>query len=159
MLHLRIALNIHTFSEQLVKIDSKQMNKRFVFSSHLIENKFCFVLNSFYRYEHVYVRLLKKMGWRRVAALTEDGQKYTEYISHMETVLKENDIELIANKKFPREVTTEAMREVCMALIHIFIEIDLTNDVHPNINQLQHFHIKHNDLHFFYLFVWFSALV
>lgn len=52
------------------------------------------------------------MGWHRVAALTEDGQKYTEYISHMETLLKENGIELIANKKFPREVTPDAMREV-----------------------------------------------
>lgn len=64
------------------------------------------------RYEHVYVRLLKKMGWRRVAALTEDGQRYTEYISHMETMLKKNDIELIANKKFPREVTPDTMNQV-----------------------------------------------
>lgn len=52
------------------------------------------------------------MGWKRVAALTEDGQKYTEYISHMEIMLKKNDIELIANKKFPREATSDSIRQV-----------------------------------------------
>ncbi|XP_055600889.1 uncharacterized protein LOC129749824 [Uranotaenia lowii] len=55
------------------------------------------------QYEHVYARLLKQFNWNRVSALTEDGQKSTEYISHMESLLKENHIELISNKKFPRD--------------------------------------------------------
>lgn len=68
----------------------------------------------FLRYEHVYIQLLQQMNWNRVAALTEDGQKYTEYISHMETAMKENNIELISNKKFPRYLTPEEMRQVKM---------------------------------------------
>uniref|UniRef100_A0A182QRN7 receptor protein-tyrosine kinase n=1 Tax=Anopheles farauti TaxID=69004 RepID=A0A182QRN7_9DIPT len=55
------------------------------------------------QYEHVYAQLLPRLNWHRVAALTEDGQKATEYISYMETLLKENSIELISNKKFPRD--------------------------------------------------------
>lgn len=64
------------------------------------------------RYEHVYLRLFQHLKWARVAALTEDGQKYTEYISHMETTLKKNGMELISNQKFPRYITTEEMNRV-----------------------------------------------
>nr|CAD7258606.1 unnamed protein product [Timema shepardi] len=44
----------------------------------------------------------EKMNWKQVSALTEDGQKYTEYISHLQDLLKKNNIEL-TNRKFPRE--------------------------------------------------------
>lgn len=64
------------------------------------------------QYEHVYARLLHQLNWNRVAALTEDGQKSTEYISHMETLLKENHIELISNKKFPRDRGETEMKRV-----------------------------------------------
>ncbi|VEN45528.1 unnamed protein product, partial [Callosobruchus maculatus] len=61
-------------------------------------------------YKHVYMSLFKKFNWRRVAALTEDGQKYTEYISLMQEDLEREKIKFIANKKFPRERKTEDMR-------------------------------------------------
>nr|CAD7426195.1 unnamed protein product [Timema monikensis] len=54
------------------------------------------------QYKDVYLRLLQKMNWKQVSALTEDGQKYTEYISHLQDLLKKNNIEL-TNRKFPRE--------------------------------------------------------
>ncbi|KAJ8951813.1 hypothetical protein NQ318_019786 [Aromia moschata] len=60
-------------------------------------------------YKHVYMKLFQLFGWRRVAALTEDGQKYTEYISFMQDHLDKNNITFVANKKFPRERETEAM--------------------------------------------------
>lgn len=52
---------------------------------------------------YVYLELMKQMGWKRVAALTEDGQKYTEYLSFMQSLLEHNGISFIANVKFPRE--------------------------------------------------------
>ncbi|XP_068980549.1 uncharacterized protein [Bombus flavifrons] len=55
------------------------------------------------QYKHVYLQLLKKLGWKRVASLTEDGQKYTEYISYMQDILRDNGIAFVANAKFPRE--------------------------------------------------------
>ncbi|XP_076270946.1 uncharacterized protein LOC143202875 isoform X1 [Rhynchophorus ferrugineus] len=60
-------------------------------------------------YKHVYMELFKQFKWNRVAALTEDGQKYTEYISLMQDDLELNGISFVANKKFPRERETEPM--------------------------------------------------
>ncbi|XP_049283544.1 uncharacterized protein LOC125763899 isoform X2 [Anopheles funestus] len=68
------------------------------------------------QYEHVYAQLLPRLNWHRVAALTEDGQKATEYISYMETLLKEHSIELISNKKFPRDRTDNEMNRYLVDL-------------------------------------------
>uniref|UniRef100_A0A182WH48 receptor protein-tyrosine kinase n=1 Tax=Anopheles minimus TaxID=112268 RepID=A0A182WH48_9DIPT len=68
------------------------------------------------QYEHVYAQLLPRLNWHRVAALTEDGQKATEYISYMETLLKEHSIELISNKKFPRDRTDNEMNRYLLDL-------------------------------------------
>lgn len=64
------------------------------------------------QYKHVYLHLLKDLEWKRVAALTEDGQKYTEYISHMHGLLEKQGINFIANTKFPRERDKYAMTRV-----------------------------------------------
>ena len=64
------------------------------------------------QYEKVFMDLFKRLKWRRVAALTEDGQKYTEYISHMETIMKQENMELILNKKFTKDVSQSGMRRV-----------------------------------------------
>lgn len=63
-------------------------------------------------YKHVYIHLFKDFGWQRVAALTEDGQKYTEYISLMLEDFEKNNIKFIGNNKFSREKRTEDMRRV-----------------------------------------------
>lgn len=63
-------------------------------------------------YSHVYIKLFQYFKWKRVAALTEDGQKYTEYISLMQDDFKKHDITFIANKKFPREKKSEDMKMV-----------------------------------------------
>lgn len=55
------------------------------------------------QYKHVYLALFKQLGWKRVAALTKDGQKYTEYVTHLETLLAANNITFIANSKFPED--------------------------------------------------------
>lgn len=63
------------------------------------------------QYEHLYVRLFKELNWHRVVAFTEDGQKYTEYISQLENALKENGIEL-TNKKFSKHFEPAKIRSV-----------------------------------------------
>lgn len=64
------------------------------------------------QYKYVYVQLLQRLGWHRVASLTEDGQKYTEYISYMQDILRDNDIVFVANVKFPREREVDVMTKV-----------------------------------------------
>ena len=70
------------------------------------------------QYEDAYISLMKRLGWRRVAALTEDGQKYTEYISHMEAAIKQNNMELIINKKFLSDVAWMEMNKVSAELMN-----------------------------------------
>lgn len=55
---------------------------------------------------------MQLLGWRRVASLTEEGQKYSEYIPHLEQTLQENNVQLIANAKFPKEREHSAMTRV-----------------------------------------------
>ena len=38
-----------------------------------------------------------------MASLALDGHKYSEYISHLQDVLQQNDVTFIANRKFPVE--------------------------------------------------------
>ncbi|XP_018331316.1 uncharacterized protein LOC108741146 [Agrilus planipennis] len=61
------------------------------------------------QYKYVYLQLFKKFGWKRVAALTEDGQKYTEYISQMQDMVEKEGISFITNTKFPKERESYAM--------------------------------------------------
>ena len=67
---------------------------------------------------------LKELGWRKVAALTQDGAKYSDYmstlqvqystvqystvqysdyISTLQDEFKNNHMEFIMNRKFPKE--------------------------------------------------------
>lgn len=64
-----------------------------------------------FRHEDVYVKLLTELNWKRLAALTEDGMKYTQYITDMESKLRDNHIDLIVNKKFARESNKEKQLE------------------------------------------------
>lgn len=51
----------------------------------------------------MYLKLFYQLGWSRIASLTEEGQKYAEYISHLHDLLQENGMTFIASRKFPRE--------------------------------------------------------
>lgn len=73
------------------------------------------------QYILVYQYLLKKMGWKRIAALSEDGQKYTEYISHMQALLEKQGTTFIANIKFPRERTKYSMKRVSLTPSELLI--------------------------------------
>ena len=49
------------------------------------------------------------MGWRKVAALTQDGAKYSDYMSTLQDEFQNNNIEFIMNRKFPKEATDMRM--------------------------------------------------
>lgn len=63
-------------------------------------------------YKQVYLNLFQTFEWQQIAALTEDGQKSTEYISSMGALLSLNDIHLIANMKFPRNSDSLSLKRV-----------------------------------------------
>jgi hypothetical protein len=66
----------------------------------------------------VYLQLFQQLGWEQVAALTEDGQKYTEYISHMQDLLQASGITFVVNRKFPRDRAKASMFKVQYVYIH-----------------------------------------
>ncbi|KAG7188679.1 hypothetical protein KM043_008301 [Ampulex compressa] len=68
------------------------------------------------QYKHVYLQLLQRLGWQRVASLTEDGQKYTEYISYMQDMFRDNGITFVANAKFPRDREADMMTKYLLDL-------------------------------------------
>ena len=74
------------------------------------------------QYKYVYLQLLKQLNWHRVAAFSEDGLKYTEYISYMQEMLRENGITFVANIKFPREWQPEILTKV----IFIYFKINFS---------------------------------
>jgi ABC-type branched-subunit amino acid transport system substrate-binding protein len=55
------------------------------------------------QYQFVYLALFQHLGWKRVASLTEEGQKYAEYVSHLQDLLQEHKIAFVANRKFPKD--------------------------------------------------------
>lgn len=55
------------------------------------------------RYEDVFAKMFESLKWERIAAITEDGQKYTEYITHMGMEPNSNKYKIIVNSKLPRE--------------------------------------------------------
>lgn len=57
------------------------------------------------------MQLFKELNWHRVVAFTEDGRKYTEYISQLEIAMKENGIEL-TNRKFSKDIEPAKIRSV-----------------------------------------------
>ncbi|KAK9510835.1 hypothetical protein O3M35_005535 [Rhynocoris fuscipes] len=55
------------------------------------------------QFKYVYLELFKALNWKRVASLTEDGTKYTEYLSVTQDLLQKNSITFVANRKFPQD--------------------------------------------------------
>ncbi|XP_037086042.1 uncharacterized protein LOC119106492 isoform X2 [Pollicipes pollicipes] len=60
------------------------------------------------QFRFVYKQLLAQLKWKRVASLTENGQKYSEYISIMHDMLQASGVTFIANRKFPSDTTNMA---------------------------------------------------
>ncbi|PRD19951.1 UNVERIFIED_CONTAM: Gabbr1 [Trichonephila clavipes] len=62
------------------------------------------------QFRYVYMKLFKKLGYQRVAALTEDGQKYPEYLSYLQDSMESNGMTFLVNRKFPRDRDNLDMR-------------------------------------------------
>lgn len=68
------------------------------------------------RCRYVYLEIFRKFKWNRVASLTLDGHKYSEYISHLQDHLQTNGINFIMNRKFPTESPDMSMVRVSALL-------------------------------------------
>ena len=65
------------------------------------------------QYKFAYIQTMKRLGWSKVAALTQDGQKYSDYMPALQDEFQANHFEFMENRKFPEEVSdVEKMKEV-----------------------------------------------
>ena len=67
---------------------------------------------------HAYLAVLKKFDWKRVASLTMDDSKYSNYMSSLQDVLQENGIEFIINRKFPWDTLDMSLVKVPTLMLH-----------------------------------------
>lgn len=77
-------------AEGSISTDGKESNYPYFFRT-IAENK---------QYKYAYLRVLEKLQWSQVASLTQDGHRYSEYISHLQDLLQEHSINFIMNRKF-----------------------------------------------------------
>ncbi|GAB6030439.1 hypothetical protein CHUAL_007310 [Chamberlinius hualienensis] len=63
------------------------------------------------QFKYVYLNLFKKMGWTRVATLTEEGMKYPEYLSLTQDFLQSHGINFVVNRKVPKDRTLNNMTQ------------------------------------------------
>lgn len=65
------------------------------------------------QYKFAYIQTMKRLGWSKVAALTQDGQKYSDYMPALQDAFQANEFEFMENRKFPEEASSvEKMQEV-----------------------------------------------
>lgn len=61
------------------------------------------------QYKFVYLQLFQKIGWSQVAAITEDGHRNTEYLSHLQDLMPVHGFQFISNRKFPHNHDSTAI--------------------------------------------------
>ncbi|XP_065281541.1 uncharacterized protein [Dermacentor albipictus] len=54
-------------------------------------------------YRFVYLKMLQALQWRRLAALTEDGHKYSEYLNLLHDDMQKLGLNFVTNRKFPHD--------------------------------------------------------
>ena len=58
---------------------------------------------------HAYITTLRKLGWGKVAALTQDGAKYSNTMAQLQDEFQNNQIQFIINRKVPMEATNMSL--------------------------------------------------
>ena len=79
-------------------------------------------------FSYVYLEVLKKLGWSKVGSLTQNGHKYSEYISQLQDFLIPKGIDFVMNRKFQENSPDMSMvrKSTCTCLdrrtYHIHIQ-------------------------------------
>ena len=58
---------------------------------------------------YAYRKTLQQFEWTKVAAMTQEGQKYSDYIEALQDKLQSSGVEFVMNRKFPADATDMTM--------------------------------------------------
>ena len=83
-------------------------------------------------FSYVYLEVLKKLGWSKVGSLTQNGHKYSEYISQLQDFLIPKGIDFVMNRKFQENSPDMSMvRNIAHVLV--LTDVPYTYSInHPN---------------------------
>ena len=69
---------------------------------------------------HAYIATFRKLGWSKVAALTQDGAKYSDYMAALQDEFQNNNIEFVMNRKFTKDATDMSMVRIPCLLVILY---------------------------------------
>ena len=71
---------------------------------------------------HAYLATMKKFEWHKVASLTQDGSKYSHYMSSLQDVLQENGIDFVINRKYQRDTVDMSLVRLTFRLYNFIMD-------------------------------------
>ena len=75
---------------------------------------------------------MKKLGWSKVGSLTQNGHKYSEYISQLQDFLIPKGIDFVMNRKF-QENSPDMSMVRNIADVPVLTDVPYTYSInHPN---------------------------
>ncbi|XP_018019867.1 atrial natriuretic peptide receptor 1 [Hyalella azteca] len=82
-------------------------------------------------YRHVFLKLFLELGWKRIASITEEGQRYAEYVTPLREVLEQHHMDFLMRKyrADPKSLSLKSHLEVFRQQRSTVIICDFYEDV------------------------------
>ena len=66
----------------------------------------------------MYLEFFNKIGWSKVASLTQEGQQYSGYVSELQDHLQTHGIDFVINRKFQESAINTPAADMSMVRIN-----------------------------------------
>ena len=77
------------------------------------------LLQCFHR--SVYLEFFKKIGWTKVASLTQEGDQYSGYVSELQDYLQTHGIDFVINRKFQESAINTPEADMSMVSLVFYV--------------------------------------
>ena len=77
----------------------------------------------FFLCRSVYLEFFKKIGWTKVASLTQEGQQYSGYVSELQDHLQTHGIDFVINRKFQESAINTPEADMSMVSLYSLVLI------------------------------------
>ena len=92
-----------------------------------------------YFFRNAYLEVLKKLGWTRVASLTQDGHKYSEYISHLQDLVTKSKMIFILKQEWIANHNFKSVLSFYLITLCCVFRVEIHNNSVQKVPQLSHF--------------------
>ena len=106
-------------------------------------------------YVEVYYRLFEEIDWKRIASLFEDGQRYSEYVTHLEQFLRSQDGYSVNTLRYTRDETNKFKAETLLNALKNETWRIIIGDFYQNVARIFICKAYHMKMTGFQDYVWF----